>query len=86
LVKAQGRRCLGVGDALFFNHFLDDTKDLDLLASAVHITLLVDTAIDSVKGTGMTEATLVVDMELHVSMKWKKVSKQDGLCFPGCVM
>jgi hypothetical protein len=72
LVKAQGRRCLGVGEALFFNHFLDDTKDLDLLASAVQIVLLVDTAMDSVKGTGMTEAASVVGMEFHVSMKWKK--------------
>ncbi len=44
---------------------MDETKDLDLLASAVQIVLPV-TAINSVKGPGMTEAALVVDMELHV--------------------
>jgi hypothetical protein len=59
---------------------MDDTKDLDLLASAVQIALPV-TAINSVKGLGMTEAALVVDMELHVLMKMEKGSKQDGLCF-----
>ncbi len=65
LVEAQGRRCLAVGEALFFDHFLDKTKDLEHLASAEG-NALAASGIDLFKSTGVTEADLVVYMDFHV--------------------
>ena len=71
MVEAQGRRCLTLGEALFFDLFLDNTKDLELLASAEGNVLAVS-GIDSFKSMGVTEAALVVDMDFHVFMRRKK--------------
>jgi hypothetical protein len=70
IVEAQGRQCLAVVEALFFDHFLDNTKDLELLASAVG-RALADSGIDSFKRMGVTEAALIVDLDFHVFMKGK---------------
>ena len=70
IVEAQGRRCLTVGEALFFDHFLDNTKNLEPLTSAEG-RALAPSGIDSFKRTGMTEAALIVDLDFHIFMKGK---------------
>ena len=67
IVEPQGRRCLAIGEGVFFDHFLDYAKDLELLASAVG-RAPADSGIDSLERTAVTDAALVVEMDFHVCL------------------